>query len=90
MFVLRNVSVVFKRIVKLQITQKSNFHRMALEMKSLPRILSDSSGINEFQYFQMKIKDLMDSEQLEYFENVIRKVENIQHPVANMMRFVGF
>jgi hypothetical protein len=66
--------------------QKASFHRMSQEMKSLPRIISDASEIDEFQYFSMKIKDLMDSEQLEYFENVIRKVENIQHPVAEMMR----
>lgn len=59
---------------------------MSQEMKSLPRIISDASEIDEFQYFSMKIKDLMDNENLEYFENVIRKVENIQHPVAEMMR----
>lgn len=57
-------------------------------MKSLPRIISDAnSSMDEFQYFSMKIKDLMDKEQLEYFENVIRKVENIDHPVAELMRF---
>lgn len=61
-------------------------HRISQERKSLPRILSDADSIDEFQYFSMKIKDLMDKEQLDYFENVIRKVENINHPVAELMR----
>lgn len=61
-------------------------HRVSHEMKTLPRIISDANALDEFQYFSMKIKDLMDSEQLEYFENVIRKVEDIDHPIAELMR----
>lgn len=64
-----------------------HFHRISQEPKSLPKILSDTNSLDEFQYFSLKIKDLMDKEQLEYFENVIRKVENINHPVAELMRY---
>lgn len=68
--------------------QKVQFHRISQEAKSLPRIMSDSNTLDEFQYFSMKIKDLMDQEQLDYFENVIKKVENINHPVAELMRCI--
>lgn len=60
------------------------------EARKVPLILSDTNSIDEFQYFSMKIKDLMDKEQLEYFENVIKKVENINHPIADLMKFVMF
>lgn len=67
-------------------TQSLRFHRVAQEAKSLPRIISDGNSLDEFQYFSIKIRDLMDKEQLDYFENVIRKVEHIEHPVAELMR----
>lgn len=66
--------------------QNVRFHRVAQEAKNLPRIISDGNSLDEFQYFSLKIKDLMDKEQLDYFENVIRKVEHIEHPVAELMR----
>lgn len=68
----------------------AHFHKVSQEMKSLPRIISDANSLDKFQYFSMKIKDLMDKEQLEYFDNVIRKVENIDHPVAALMRYRTF
>lgn len=69
--------------------QRFCFHRVSQETKSLPRIINEGSSLDEFQYISMKIKDLMDKEQLDYFENVIRKVENITHPVAELMRCVN-
>lgn len=62
------------------------YHTIKPESKRLPQILSDATSVDEFQYFSMKIKDLMDKEQLEYFENVIRKVEKINHPIAELMK----
>lgn len=42
---------------------------------------------SEFQCFPVKIQEIMDSEQLEYFENVITKVKYMEHPISQMMRF---
>jgi hypothetical protein len=61
-------------------------HKVSHTTRTVPRILSDATSIDEFQYFSMKIKDLMDNEQLDYFENVIKKVENINHPIAELMK----
>lgn len=87
---LKSVYPVFRKSLvhsRLVIHQQSlRIHQISQEAKSLPRILNDANSIDEFQYFSMKIKDLMDQEQLDYFENVIRKVENINHPVAELMR----
>lgn len=60
------------------------FHRVSQE--TLPTIISEVNSLDEFEYFSTKIRDLMDSEQLEYFENVIRKVEGIDHPITELMR----
>lgn len=66
--------------------QKFGFHRIPQGTRTVPQIISDATSVDEFQYFSMKIKDLMDKEQLEYFENVIKKVENINHPIAELMK----
>lgn len=66
--------------------QKCDFHRIRQDMKTFSPASSDVTQIDNFQYFSMKIKDLMDEEQLEYFENVIKKVENINHPLADLMK----
>lgn len=50
------------------------------------KALNDATQIDDFQYFSTKIKELMGNEQLEYFENVVKKVENINHPIADMMK----
>jgi hypothetical protein len=80
--ILRKSSAVYRFLTRNQ----SFSYGVAQPRKTLPRIISESKSVDEFQYFSMKIKDLMDKEQLEYFENVVRKVENINHPVAELMR----
>ncbi|CRK88986.1 CLUMA_CG002558, isoform A, partial [Clunio marinus] len=65
--------------------QRLWLHRISYETKRLPSNISDVTALDNFQYFSMKIKDLMDKEQLEYFDNVLKKVVNIQHPVADLM-----
>lgn len=66
-------------------------HVVSNEAKSFPRIINDVDSLDEFQYFSMKIKDLLNEEQLDYFETVIRKVENINHPIADeLMRYEMF
>jgi hypothetical protein len=52
----------------------------------MPKIIADDSSYDEIEYFSSKMKDLINTEQLDYFENVIRKVETIDHPVAHLMR----
>lgn len=54
--------------------------------KSTPRVISATSSNEEFRQFSLKIRELLDDQQLEYFENVIRKVEKIEHPVADLLR----
>lgn len=55
-------------------------------MQQGAKALNDATQIDDFQYFSTKIKELMGNEQLEYFENVVKKVENINHPIADMMK----
>lgn len=85
---MKSVFAVLKKsfVDKQTLIRTVRFHRVAQEAKSLPRIISDGNSLDEFQYFSVKIRDLMDKEQLDYFENVIRKVEHIEHPVADLMR----
>lgn len=56
-------------------------------LKPPPRVISESSSNEEFRQFSLKIRELLDDQQLEYFENVIRKVEKIEHPVADLLRY---
>ena len=65
--------------------QRFRVHRVSQETKSLPQIINEGSSLDEFQYISMKIKDLT-IEHLDYFQNIIRKVENIKHPIAELMR----
>lgn len=60
--------------------------RTDIVYKPTPRVISENSSNEEFRQFSLKIRELLDDQQLEYFENVIRKVEKIEHPVADLLR----
>ena len=80
--------LIIKNFDKVQQIRSFRTPRTAKVLSKVsPTIISEKSSNEEFQQFSIKIKELMDEQQLEYFENVIRKVETIKHPVADLLRF---